>query len=304
MQLLTYELDNFHEEATAVALGTFDGLHIGHKQIMDNAKMSGLPVVAYSFANIPAAYFGKPIKALLSRGEKIDAFREYGVDYLMLVPFDETIMNMPARDFLDFLYYKLNASVISCGFNYTFGRKTEGNPKVLQEYCAEKGIEAMIADPVVIGDEAVSSTRIRHALLDADVKLAAKMLGRYFSLSGIVSRGKRLGNTIGFPTANVPFTENKITPKFGVYASRAIIDGVGYPGMTNVGVRPTVEQTDLPNSETYIIGYDGDLYGKQLIIEFLDYIREEKCFSGVEELQNQLKKDEKTALQMYNLMIK
>ncbi len=303
MQLLTYELNNFHETATAVALGTFDGLHIGHRQILDNAKSSGLPVVAYSFANIPAAYFGKPIKALLSHEEKIEAFREYGVDHLMLVPFDEMIMNMSARDFLDFLYYKLNARVISCGFNYSFGKKAEGNPDVLRAYCAEKGIKAVIAEPVMIGDDAVSSTYIRSSLLEADLKRANEMLGRYFSVSGTVTRGKRLGNTIGFPTANIPFSENKITPKFGVYATRAIIDGAGYPAMTNVGVRPTVEMTDQPNSETYIIGYDGDLYGKQLKVEFLDYIREEIRFSGVEELKNQLKKDEKTALQMYNLMI-
>ncbi|MBR4078763.1 MAG: bifunctional riboflavin kinase/FAD synthetase [Christensenellaceae bacterium] len=303
MQLLTYELNNFCEKETAVALGTFDGLHIGHKQILDNAGKSGLPVVAYSFANIPAAYFGKPIKALLTRDEKIAAFREYGVDYLLLVPFDEMIMNMSARDFLDFLYYKLNARVISCGFNYSFGRNAEGNPELLMEYCAEKGIQAMIAEPVMLGSETISSTHIREALNIADLSAATQMLGRYFSLSGSVTHGKRLGNTIGFPTANIPFSENKITPKFGVYATKVIIDGVEYPAMTNVGVRPTVEKTDMPNSETYIIGYDGDLYGKHLKIDFLDYIREEKRFSGVEELQNQLKKDEKTALQMYNLMI-
>ena len=303
MQLLTYKLTDFHEKETAVALGTFDGLHIGHQQILNNAKESGLPVVAYSFANIPAAYFGRQIRSLMTKEEKIGGFRDFGVDYLMLVPFDEQIMNMSARDFLDFLYYKLNARVISCGFNYTFGRKAEGNPEFLETYCREKGIRAVIAEPVMMGENTVSSTHIRKALTDGDIRLVNSMLGRPFSVSGIVAHGKKLGNTIGFPTANIPFLEDKIAPMFGVYTTCANVGGTMYPAMTNVGVRPTVEQTDQPNSETYIIGYDGDLYGKKLRIEFLDFIRPEIRFGSIEELQNQLKKDEKTALQTYKQLI-
>lgn len=303
MQQLTTDLTEYTCKECAVALGTFDGLHIGHQRIIDNARSFGLPVTAYSFANIPAAFFGRDIRAILSREEKTAAFAEYGVDHLMMVPFDEVIMNMPARDFLDFLYYKLNARVISCGFNYSFGKKAEGNPAFLQAYAEEKGIRAIISPPIMMGEEPVSSTLIRTALKDGNIRKANEMLGKRYFIMGTVQHGKRLGNKIGFPTVNLPFPEEKLCPKAGVYAACVTVEGREYPAMTNIGVRPTVESTNIPNAETYIIGFDGDLYGKQLRVELIDFIRPEVKFASVDELKNQLKKDEKTALQTYKVML-
>lgn len=299
MQRLTTKLNGYNCPACAVALGTFDGLHIGHQRILENAKQHGLPLVAYSFANIPAAYFGKDVKAIFSREEKIAVFEDYAPDYLLLAPFDETIMNMPARDYLDFLYYKLNARVISCGFNYTFGRKADGTADVLRAYAKEKGIVAEISPAITLEDMPVSSTRIRSALLEGEIALANAMLGKHYFIMGTVRHGKHLGNKIGFPTVNIPLAPEKLCPKTGVYAACVTLRGKTYPAMTNIGVRPTVEHTDIPNAETYIIGFDGDLYGKELRIELLAFLRAEVKFPSVEKLKEQLKKDEKTALQTY-----
>jgi len=303
MHQLTNDLNNYNCKAAAVALGTFDGLHIGHQHIIDNAKGHDMPVVVYAFANIPAAYFGKDIKAILSYDEKITSFRDYGIDYLQLVPFDENIMNMSARDYLDYLYYKLSARVISCGYNYTFGRKAEGDSEFLKSYAAEKGIHAIISPPIAFNSQPVSSTRIRACLTEGNISSANEMLGKRYYISGTVQHGKRLGNKIGFPTVNIRIPSEKLCPKNGVYATCLEIDGKMYAAMTNIGVRPTVENTTVPNAETYIIGYDGDLYGKNLKIEFLSFLRPEIKFSSVNDLVIQLKKDEKTALQTYLQLI-
>ena len=282
---------------TSIALGTFDGMHIGHQHILHTAKAQGKALAAFSFENIPAAHFNPAVKAIFTREEKIQAFSREGVQYLILRKFDRHIMDMPARDFLDYLQHSLHAEVIVCGFNFSFGRNAEGKPALLQQYARTHGIRAIVCEPVNMQNMAVSSTQIREAIAAGDIPTVNALLGRAYALQGIVHSGKHLGHQIGFPTANISIPMEKLSPKRGVYATIAVIDNRRYPAMTNIGVRPTVENSTVQNAETHIIGFEGDLYGRELTILFCSYLREEKRFAGVDSLVSQLCKDKEIALQ-------
>lgn len=297
LKVLTDDTSKLNGENTAVALGTFDGVHSGHKQIIGTAIKSGLSSLVYTFANIPAAYFGSGTLSLHTPEEKTEAIGKEGVDYLYMPPFDHSIANMSPYAFVDFLLDELNAKVIVAGFNYTFGKKAEGNAELLSEYAGKKGAEVIIIPPVNLGGEPVSSTRIREALSLGEIEKAEKLLGHTYYFSAEVVKGHRIGRSIGFPTINMYMPKGKLIPKKGVYATAVKIDDKFYPAITNVGTRPTVEEHGSVNVESYIIGFEGDLYGKVPTVHFKRYLRGEKKFDSIEDLKKQLETDEQVALQ-------
>jgi riboflavin kinase/FMN adenylyltransferase len=193
------------------------------------------------------------------------------------------------------LLKKIGVTALSCGFNYHFGSKAQGNTEKLSALCKKENIELFISDAVEYKNEPVSSTRIRKAIKNGDIEEANAMLGREFSYDFLVVHGDARGRTIDSPTINQFFTEDFIVPEYGVYASYAVIDGEKYSSVTNVGVRPTIEGFSKERSETNIIGFTGDLYDKNISVHLLKKIREEMRFSGLDELKNQIAKDRATS---------
>ncbi len=291
---------------TSVALGCFDGVHIGHRAVITEAvnaaKVLGVLACVCTFDMPPKNYFSYgSAPALTSVSEKAGFAQELGVDVFLSFPFDEKISELSPREFFkNILVDKLGAAHIVCGFNYRFGKGAEGDINVLSELCHEFGITLSCILPVYYGNTLVSSSLIRKKLEEGALKDAENYLGHTFSTVGQIRDGKHLARTWGFPTINQVFEENCLVPRHGVYLSRLTIENNSrYFGITNVGVRPTVGIRSLC-AETHIFGFDGNLYGKTVRIEFLQFIRPEKKFSSVEELSAQIKSDIEEAKKLIN----
>ena len=203
---------------------------------------------------------------------------------------------MDAADFIDYLLEKIHSRAIVVGFNYTFGKDGRGTADFLKEYAEAKGCSVFISSPVTDGATTISSSRIRELLLQGEIQSANALLGYPYTMISKVVSGKQLGRTYGFPTANFALRGYKLVPKNGVYISRVWYQHQKYIAITNVGTRPTVDDSHQKNVETHIIGFSEEIYGESLRIEFLDFIRPERRFSGLDELKAQLAKDLKTAV--------
>lgn len=283
-----------------VALGCFDGVHAGHREVLlravSIAREHSLVAVAFSFDASPKNFFFPgSAPSITSGGQKAMLIEELGIDILISIPFTEDIASLSPDEFFDgIIRKKLRASHVVCGFNYTFGKRAAGDASLLSEQCAREGIKLCVLDPTLVGGEPVSSSAIRDALLEGDVARAQKFLGRPFSLTSRVEHGNALGRTFGFPTFNQYFHDGTVIPRFGVYASSCTLDGKKYFCITNVGTHPTVSP-DRAKAETYILDYSGDLYGKTIRLEFLEFIRPEKKFDSVDALKHAIAIDiEKT----------
>ena len=297
--MINYGLNHIPNGLTAVALGTFDGIHTGHFDVINfaviSAKKNGyIPCVISFYPHPQEILSGKAPYALMTPSERETVQTLMGVELCYMLDFCE-IRNLSPRQFVkDILYDKLKVRSISCGYDYRFGEKGAGNAEILKSLCDEFKIELHVTEPVLCRGERVSSTRIRKEIENGNIALANEMLGRPFCYDFIVVGGLKNGRTIGFPTINQYFPEGFIMPKFGVYASRTFVDGWWKPSVTNFGVRPTVG-SDRPISETCILDYSGDLYGENVRVELLEYIREEKKFSSLEALKEQIKIDSEKA---------
>ncbi len=279
-----------------IALGCFDGIHIGHQRIIRSmcsyAKENSLCGAVFTFDVSPAALLGKaPRRSLLSRNDKMNILENLGVEYCFSVDFS-SVRNISPEDFVkNILIDKLGVQAVFCGFNYRFGHNAKGSSDILLELCNKYGIKAFVSSPVCYGDQAVSSSRIRDLIEQGEILTANRLLGRPFSVEQTISEGKHNGRTVGIPTINQNLPDGFVTPRFGVYASFVYIDGKKYEGITNVGVRPTVNGKHK-NIETHILGrFYGNLYGKHVRTQFLDFVRDEKKFANLEELSVQIKKD-------------
>ncbi len=270
-----------------IALGTFDGVHIGHRAVLsmpDNCRK-----VAVTFSLPPKAVFTGDKQLIMSCEDKCSILKELGIDEVLLLDFNE-VKEMSARDFLSYLTEKYNPCIISCGFNYRFGRNAEGNVFMLKEYCAEKNIELHCSEPVSSDGVPVSSTYIRGLLSEGRIEEANRLLVRPFSYTATVIKGDCRGRTIGFPTANQRYPEELVRLKFGVYKTTVQVDGREYEGITDIGIRPTFE-TDYVISETYIKNFSSEIYGKSVKIIPQKFLRGEKKFSSLEELKKQIAMD-------------
>ena len=304
MQVLEHVLaSTFDGVETAVALGTFDGMHIGHRHIMNLLKENadGLSTVVYTFSNLPVNVYGSAnLSYLFTASEKVHVFEELGLRYLILENFTQEIAETPAERFMDVLLNVLHAQFIVVGFNYSFGKNGEGNPALLRKYAANRGCTVLISEPVLFEGESVSSSRIRAALSRGEIKEATAMLGAPYGITARVEKGRKIGRTLGFPTANFLFPSHKLIPKSGVYVTEIHYQGKKYVGITNIGTRPTIDY--ISNEyviETHIMGFSKKIYGEMLRVDFLEFMRDERKFDTVEDLRQQLKKDQKFAMEFY-----
>ena len=280
-----------NKNGIALALGTFDGFHIGHKKVIENAIASNRKPHVLLFNEHPQKVLkSKSPGELITENNKRKLLREWGVE-ATVINFSD-IMSLTYEEFFyEVIVKKIGASVLSCGFNYHFGAKASGNTEKLKALCDKENIELLVSEPVEYKGEPVSSTRIRNAIRNGNIEDANNMLGREFSYDFLVVHGDARGRTIDSPTINQFFTEDFIIPEYGVYASYSVIDGEKYPSVTNVGVRPTIEGFSKERSETNIVGFDGDLYDKNINVHLLKKIREEMKFNNLDELRNQIAKD-------------
>jgi len=284
---------------SVVALGCFDGVHLGHvsviRRAVEIAKELGAPCIIFTFDEPPKNLFSaEPVPLIASADRKAALISQLGVDTLVTVPFTKEIAALTPSEFAEQILIKnLNAAHIVCGFNYTFGAKAQGNTEFLSDFCKERGIGLTAIPKLEIGNECVSSSLIREHILKGEVETAAKLLGRAYSLRSKVISDKGLARRLGFPTANQVFDDKVLIPKNAVYATRALIGSEWLPAITNVGMRPTVNG-NARCAETHVIGFSGDLYGKELEIEFVAFIRDEQKFESIEALTERVLRDIET----------
>ncbi len=287
-------------ENTVVALGNFDGIHRGHRELIERtvrtAKNFNMKSAVFTFSNHPKNMGQEElvVKNILYKEEKEQIIEELGVDYLFHIPFDENIKSMKPLDFIDFiLIEKFSMKQAYCGFNYRFGYKATGTPETLIKEGIEKGFGIHILEPYTVSEEIVSSSLIRKAIEEGNMELCKEYLGRDYSIGGEVVVGNRIGKTIGFPTSNIVIDENMVTPSNGVYITICSYNGVDYPSVSNVGIKPTISQGKnyKKNIETHIFNFDKELYGKSIKVKFLSKMRDEVQFDSVEELSEQILTD-------------
>jgi riboflavin kinase/FMN adenylyltransferase len=290
-------------EKTIVTIGTFDGIHIGHQKILKNlirtANNEGKKSVLLTFFPHPRMVLQKENKILLLNTikEKSSLLEKMGLDYLIIHPFSREFSRLTALEFVrDILVNKLNTSRLIIGYDHHFGKNREGNIHQLKEYSLLYDFKVEEIPAQDIDDVSVSSTKIRTALKDGNLKTANNYLGYHYMLNGSVVSGKKLGGTIGFPTANLEIKEPyKLVPKTGVYIIKTYINTILYTGIMNIGFNPTVlgkHQT----IEAHLFDFNEDLYGKEITIEFIYFLREEHKFESVEELVVQLNIDKENAI--------
>ena len=283
---------------SAVALGSFDGIHIGHQAVIGGAvagKVEGLMPTVFTFEANPLAQLnGEPAAALMTNDQKIKLLETLGIQQIYMLPFS-IVMNLTAQEFVtEVLVHICHAKKVCCGFNFHFGHGGKADSTTLQELCVACNIEVRIAPAVLVGGEPASSTRIRTLIAEGAVGKAAELLGRPFSIDFTVVRGRQLGRKLGAPTINQPFPKGFILPKFGVYASHVYVDGKQYYGVTNVGVKPTVG-SDCALAETWIPDFSGDLYDQNIQVDLLEFVRHEKKFDDISQLRDEIFRNKESA---------
>ncbi len=280
---------------TVIALGFFDGVHIAHQEIISRAvrfaRDNSLTPVALSFDRSPLEILScEKVCYISSPEEKIRLIENSGANAEFL-PLSKELLCMSPEEFVrDILVGEFNISHAVCGYNYHFGKNGDGDTVTLCNLGKKYGFSTEVCDEITLGNEIISSSNIRMLLKNGNVALANKLLGYNFSIQGKVIEGKHLGKSLGFPTANVFFEENRLSPLCGVYKTFVTVNGIRMPAITNVGINPTVGGEKM-RSETYIPDFSEDIYGKEIKIEFVDFIREEKKFANIDELKSQIKKD-------------
>lgn len=291
------------DEKLCIALGTFDGVHYGHKKIIQDvvntSRARNLKSAVLTFDKHPNSVLKPDEKIMLITDNNVKAniLSSLGVDYLIFVKFDYEFANIDAREFIKILKNNFNAEVLACGYNYSFGKKGKGNIQLLQKLKNEFNYELHVMDRVTYHNHIVSSSVIRKKIEAGKISEANILLGYKLFYTGIVKKGKMLGRRLGFPTANIEIMENSCL-KNGVYITNTYISEKIYHSISNVGYNPTVGSIKR-NIETYIFDFDGDLYEKEIKIEFLEFIREEKKFESVEELKKRVNKDINSAREYF-----
>lgn len=274
---------------TAIALGTFDGLHLGHRAVIE--KTLPFYSIAVTFYIPPKNTFLSEPQLLIMPDERIKRLEMLGVNRVVMQKFED-VKGITASDYLDFLKKSYNPCRIVCGFNYHFGKNAEGNTELLAEYCKKNNIEFCCVPAQTVENSIISSTKIRDLIKCGEVEKASKMLFGGFGFTSPVLNGDKRGRTIGFPTANQKYPDLLVKPEFGVYISRVTVDDKTYNAITNVGIRPTYK-TETVGCETYIKDFCGDIYGKNMKIEFLRFIRPEKKFNSIDMLKKAITEDVK-----------
>ncbi|MGE0762254.1 MAG: bifunctional riboflavin kinase/FAD synthetase [Bdellovibrionales bacterium] len=293
---------------SVVALGNFDGLHLGHqaliRRVLDLAKAEGLKSVVYTFDPHPVTVLHpeKNHQNLFTRQDLVEQLTWLGVENLILEPFTHAFAKLSPNEFLrQYLIEPLHPRHLVIGQDFAFGNQRQGSIDLLREQSIGGGFQVQVIKPVLVEQALVSSSRIRLALAAGDVVLARKLLGRPFASHGVVITGAGRGRTIGVPTANMQIHDT-LLPKRGVYLTKAWVNGLAHPAVTNVGIAPTFNGENAPLwLETHILDQNLGLVGSRLRLEFISYLREEKRFSAVEELVQQIARDIQKARELWDL---
>ncbi|MCF6464690.1 bifunctional riboflavin kinase/FAD synthetase [Clostridium sp. Cult2] len=295
------DLNNYKEKRyeTAIALGNFDGIHIGHQYLIkdnnEKAKKRDFKSSVLLFKNHTKSILKNKDRSKLEiitlYNQKLDILDSLGVELIYTINFDKDIMKLSAEEFVNsILIDKLNAKLVTVGFDYRFGHKAAGDSEYLKQLGKEKGFEVNIIKPIYLNNQVASSTIIRNLVKSGDIKEANNFLGRYYSIIGKVVKGRSRGTKMGYPTANIRLANDFVIPKCGVYMTLTTLDNKDYMSLTNIGYNPTFNENEL-KIENYILDFDENIYGEIIKIEFVDFIRDDIKFNTVQELIEQIEKD-------------
>ncbi len=284
------------EKQKVIALGFFDGVHRGHGELLKQvvrraAELNAIPAAVTFDAHPSALLLGQPVPLINTLRDRGALMRRcYGIEDVEIAHFDRRMMRQPWQAFIkEYLIGEQNACHVVCGHDFHFGYRGEGNPRRLRETCLALGVGCDVIGKVELEGITVSSTYIRTLIAQGEMERAVEYLGHPHVLTGEVIHGKQLGRAIGVPTANLALPEELVKPAFGVYATRVILEnGKSYLAVTNVGVRPTINDGDAVTVEPWILDFEGDLYGQQLRLEFYSYLRGERKFDGLEALKAEI----------------
>ncbi|MCM1132244.1 MAG: riboflavin biosynthesis protein RibF [Ruminococcus flavefaciens] len=275
---------------SAVALGLFDGVHLGHRAVLKMAVESGFVPSVFTF-NPETVAVKSSAGYIYNKEEKDRLLAGCGIEQIYSVDFSD-VCGLNGEEFVkNILIDRLNAGFVCCGNDFRFGKNASCGVAELRELGRKYGFDFASADDIKWENVTVSSTEIREFLLDGDVVKAHMFLGSPYTVSCEVVHGAELGRTIGFPTINQVFGKGQLVPKYGVYASNVCIDGSDYRAMTNIGMKPTVNYGGMPLAETHIIGFSGDLYGRRISTEIMEFVRPEQKFASVDELKREIAED-------------
>jgi len=305
------DLKHFNAKNPVVTIGTFDGVHLGHHKVIKRLKEiankhNGESVIFtfYPHPRLVTTPNQSNLRLLTTLEEKIKLFEKFGIDHLVVYPFNKEFSELTYSEFVkQILVEKIKTHCLVVGYDHKFGKNREGGFEYLQKCAAQFNFEIEKLDALSVDKKNVSSTKIREALQSGNIKLANHFLGYNFTLHGTVVSGKQLGRKLGFPTANIEASDkHKIIPGYGVFAVKANVNGKIYNGMLNIGTRPTFNKNaDNRSIEVNIFDFSGDIYGQEVTLIFVDKIREEQKFEGVEMLTKQLQKDKITALEILSI---
>lgn len=291
---------------TWVTIGNFDGVHLGHQAILNQmvlkAQLEEKPVVVITFFPNPSDYFQREQAPfyLSTPKEKEILLKALGVRDVLTFHFNQDLANLSAGDFLSGLKAALDVDTLVVGHNFVLGKNRAGTIPVIQSIGERLSFSLEVVPAIEVGQEEISSTEIRNRLEAGDVQGAARLLGRLYQVSGSVTHGSDRGARIGLPTANLLHWPKKKLPGIGVYVTRAWLKDKAYEGITNVGFRPTFEKQDVTNVETHLLDFDGNIYGEQLALDFIEKIRDEQKFDGVSALLAQIERDKATARRIFS----
>lgn len=297
MQLVD-SLNDIHLANCWLTIGAFDGIHLGHQQILkkltNGAHSQDIPAVVITFYPHPGVVLGKRLSPIYLNTpiERAERLSQMGIDLVITHHFDNKVAETSAHDFIAYLVSKLHLSQLLVGTDFALGHNREGDLHVLQELSREFNFVLDVIPPVRVDDRVVSSSLIRHTLTEGDVELAGRLLGHPYQISGVVVVGEGRGKSLGIPTANLQIWPHLVIPKAGVYLSHVKVEGKTYKAVTNVGVRPTFEtQPVAPRVETHILDFDRLIYGENILVSFLALLRDEQRYPNPQALVFQINKD-------------
>ena len=273
-----------------LALGFFDGVHLGHKSLLEKAKTMLGEGDSLALFTIEGEFFKNKQGNIFSSREKKQIFNDIGVDIVLCAQASQEFFNLSAEEFIEILFANHNIKGVVAGEDFTFGKNAVGNAETLKAICFEKGVDCKICPILCKDGQKISSSTIKNYLSEGKVELVNQMLGMKYYILGKVEHGRGVGSKQLFPTANITLSKDKFRLKSGVYATICEIEGVKYNAVTNYGNCPTYEQDNF-SIEAFILNFDGNIYGKEVKLEFLSYLRDIRKFSSVQELKNQIKKD-------------
>lgn len=296
LEIIANTADFYLDKETAVAIGKFDGIHIGHRRLLEEIvekKKEGLRACVFTFDPPPAVLFGwSDGKELTTKAEKRLLFERMGVDILIEFPLNERTAAMEPESFVrELLAGRMQTRFLAAGTDVSFGAKGAGNAALLKEMGTELGFQTKLIDKVCLDGQEVSSTLVRSYVEKGEMSLAEKLLGMPYLVAGTVVTGNQIGRTIGFPTVNLLVPAGKLMPPNGVYLSKVRVDGKIYQGLSNVGYKPTVTDKRVLGLETYLYDFSGNLYGAEIEVSLLKFCRPERKFESLEALKKQLQSD-------------